>query len=184
VQLLDADIQTREVLTWKGVHVFHAHFSSCSQKLRIFLNCKNIAWESHPIDLGRLENLSPFYMGINRRGESIGAGYCVVCLCPTIDYQWLSARATACFAQRMVSAAWNVPADSPRSHSSCRVRGPDSDPANHSSRERSRSRIDLPFVTASRAVLARLVKRLAATRSGRRSRKGKAQGGADFLRRI
>jgi glutathione S-transferase len=68
VQLLDADIQTREVLTWKGVHVFHADFSSCSQKLRIFLNFKNIAWESHPIDLGRLENLSPFYMGINPRG--------------------------------------------------------------------------------------------------------------------
>jgi glutathione S-transferase len=68
MQLLDTDIQTREVLTWKGMHVFHAHFSSCSQKLRIFLNCKNIAWKSHPIDLGRLENLSPFYMGINPRG--------------------------------------------------------------------------------------------------------------------
>jgi glutathione S-transferase len=68
MQLLDRDIQTREVLSWKGVHVFHAHFSSCSQKLRIFLNCKNIAWESHPIDLGKVENLSPFYMGINPRG--------------------------------------------------------------------------------------------------------------------
>jgi len=68
VQLLDTDIQTREVLSWKGVHVFHAHLSSCSQKLRIFLNCKNIAWHSHPIDLNKIENLSPFYMGINPRG--------------------------------------------------------------------------------------------------------------------
>jgi glutathione S-transferase len=68
MQLLDTDIQTREVLTWKGVHVFHAHFSSCSQKLRIFLNCKNIAWTSHPIDLGKVENLNPFYMGVNPRG--------------------------------------------------------------------------------------------------------------------
>jgi len=68
VQLLDTDIQTREVLGWKGVHVFHAHLSSCSQKLCIFLNCKNITWQSHPIDLGKVENLSPFYMGINPRG--------------------------------------------------------------------------------------------------------------------
>ena len=68
MQLLDTDIQTREVLGWKGVHVFHAHLSSCSQKLRIFLNCKNITWQSHPIDLGKVENLSPFYMGINPRG--------------------------------------------------------------------------------------------------------------------
>ena len=68
MQLLDTDIQTREVLSWKGVHVFHAHLSSCSQKLRIFLNCKNIAWHSHPIDLNKIENLSPFYMGINPRG--------------------------------------------------------------------------------------------------------------------
>jgi glutathione S-transferase len=68
VRLLDTDIQTREVLGWKGVHVFHAHLSSCSQKLRIFLNCKDIPWHSHPIDLGKVENLSPFYMGINPRG--------------------------------------------------------------------------------------------------------------------
>src|ERR1700720_2105875 len=68
MQLLDTDIQTREVLSWKGVHVFHAHLSSCSQKLRVFLNCKNIAWHSHPVDLNKVENLGPYYMGINPRG--------------------------------------------------------------------------------------------------------------------
>jgi glutathione S-transferase len=68
MQLLDTDIQTREVLSWKGVHVFHAPLSSCSQKLRIFLNFKNIAWHSHPVDLNKVENLSPYYMGINPRG--------------------------------------------------------------------------------------------------------------------
>jgi glutathione S-transferase len=68
MQLLETDIRTREVLSWKGVHVFHAHFSSCSQKLRMFLNFKNLEWESHPIDLGKIENLSPFYLGINPRG--------------------------------------------------------------------------------------------------------------------
>ena len=51
VQLVDSDIKTREVLGWKGVHVLHFAGSSCSQKLRIFLNLKGIAWESHPVDL-------------------------------------------------------------------------------------------------------------------------------------
>jgi glutathione S-transferase len=32
------------------------------------LNCKNIAWHSHPVDLNKVENLSPYYMGINPRG--------------------------------------------------------------------------------------------------------------------
>jgi glutathione S-transferase len=68
VQLLESDIRTREVLGWKGVHVFHAHFSSCSQKLRMFLNFKGIDWVSHPLDLGKTENLTPFYLGINPRG--------------------------------------------------------------------------------------------------------------------
>ena len=51
VQLVEADIRTREVLGWKGVHVLHFSGSSCSQKLRIFLNLKGIPWQSHPIDL-------------------------------------------------------------------------------------------------------------------------------------
>ena len=46
VQLLDCDIRTREVLDWKGVHVLHFIGSSCSQKLRVFLNLKGIPWES------------------------------------------------------------------------------------------------------------------------------------------
>ena len=47
VQLVDSDIRTREVLDWKGVHVLHYMGSSCSQKLRIFLNLKGIPWQSH-----------------------------------------------------------------------------------------------------------------------------------------
>ena len=68
VQLADADITTREVLDWKGMHVFHYPFSSCSQKLRIFLNLKGIEWQSHVVDLQNKENLSPWYVGINPRG--------------------------------------------------------------------------------------------------------------------
>jgi glutathione S-transferase len=68
VQLVDADIKTREVLTWKGVHVLHFVGSSCSQKLRIFLNLKGIPWQSHPIDLPGNENFRPWFLGINPRG--------------------------------------------------------------------------------------------------------------------
>jgi glutathione S-transferase len=68
VQLVDSDIKTREVLGWKGVHVLHFAGSSCSQKLRIFLNLKGIAWESHPIDLPGHENFGPWFLGINPRG--------------------------------------------------------------------------------------------------------------------
>lgn len=68
VQLIDSDIKTREVLGWKGVHVLHFSGSSCSQKLRIFLNLKNIPWTSHPVDLPGYENMQPWFLGINPRG--------------------------------------------------------------------------------------------------------------------
>lgn len=68
VQLLDADIRTREVVSWKGIHVFHDPGSSCSQKLRIFLNLKGIEWESHPIDVLGKENIGEYYLGVNPRG--------------------------------------------------------------------------------------------------------------------
>jgi ganglioside-induced differentiation-associated protein 1 len=68
VQLVDTDIKTREVLGWNGVHVFHFMGSSCSQKLRIFLNLKGITWESHSVDLMAGENFQPWFLGINPRG--------------------------------------------------------------------------------------------------------------------
>jgi glutathione S-transferase len=68
VQLIDGDIRTREVLGWKGVHVLHYPGSSCSQKLRIFLNLKGIRWESHLVDLHANENFDPWFLGINPRG--------------------------------------------------------------------------------------------------------------------
>jgi glutathione S-transferase len=68
VQLVDTDIKTREVIGWKGVHVLHFMGSSCSQKLRVFLNLKNIPWHSHPVDLPNNENMQPWFLGINPRG--------------------------------------------------------------------------------------------------------------------
>ncbi len=68
VQLVDSDIKTREVLDWQGVHILHFMGSSCSQKLRVFLNLKGIPWQSHPIDLFTNENFQPWFLGINPRG--------------------------------------------------------------------------------------------------------------------
>ena len=68
VQLLESDIQTKEVLDWQGLHLFHFPSSSCSQKTRVCLNLKNIDWQSHLVDLGARENYSKYYLGINPRG--------------------------------------------------------------------------------------------------------------------
>src|SRR5689334_14935888 len=42
--------------------------SSCSQKLRIFLNLKGIKWEPHLVDLFTNENFKPWFLGVNPRG--------------------------------------------------------------------------------------------------------------------
>src|SRR5204863_9569893 len=68
VQLVESDIKTPEVLDWKGVHVLHFMGSSCSQKVRVFLNVKGIPWESHHVDLMANENFRPWFLGINPRG--------------------------------------------------------------------------------------------------------------------
>ena len=68
VMLLDKDIQTKEVLQWKGLHLFHFSSSTCSQKTRIFLRLKGIEWESHHLNLALKEHLKPWFMGINPRG--------------------------------------------------------------------------------------------------------------------
>ena len=69
VQLIDSDIKTREVLGWRGVHVLHFSGSSCSQKLRIFLNLKGISWESHPSTPAN-ENFQPGHGNIERAVRS------------------------------------------------------------------------------------------------------------------
>ena len=68
VKLLDSEIRTREVRNWKGLHLFHAGLSSCSQNTRIFLAEKNLPWESHPVNIAANENISEYFLGINPRG--------------------------------------------------------------------------------------------------------------------
>jgi glutathione S-transferase len=68
VRLADEDVRTREVTAWTGIHVLHHPVSSCSQKLRIFLNLKGIPWHSRVIDLAANANMSEWFLGINPRG--------------------------------------------------------------------------------------------------------------------
>ncbi len=68
MQLPDETVTTQEVKSWQGIHLLHFHGSSCSQKVRIFLAEKRIAWESHPVDLLRQEHTRPWFLGINSRG--------------------------------------------------------------------------------------------------------------------
>ncbi|MDA8815560.1 glutathione S-transferase N-terminal domain-containing protein, partial [Luminiphilus sp.] len=68
VQLLESDIETKEVLKWRGVHLIHFQGSACSQKTRIFLNLKGIDWAPRPLNLATQENFKPWFLGINPRG--------------------------------------------------------------------------------------------------------------------
>lgn len=68
VQLHGTDIRTKEVLDWQGLHVFHGRMSSCSQKLRIFLNLKGIEWHGHEMNLAESETWSDWFLGVNPRG--------------------------------------------------------------------------------------------------------------------
>ncbi|MBL6954866.1 MAG: glutathione S-transferase family protein [Alphaproteobacteria bacterium] len=68
VQLSDGDIHTREVLDWRGLHILHGRMSSCSQKLRIFLNLKGIDWQGHEMNLAASETYLDWFLGINPRG--------------------------------------------------------------------------------------------------------------------
>jgi glutathione S-transferase len=68
MQISPEAIQTKEVLSWDGVHLLHYPMSSCSQKVRIFLGEKQISWVSHPVDLSKNEQKSSWYLGINSAG--------------------------------------------------------------------------------------------------------------------
>ncbi len=50
------------------LELYHHDQSTCSQKVRICLAEKGVAWESRPVDLANEENLSPDYLAINPNG--------------------------------------------------------------------------------------------------------------------
>ena len=53
VKLLETDVTTDEVKNWHGINILHFQGSSCSQKLRIFLNEKKNRLEKSSHRLGQ-----------------------------------------------------------------------------------------------------------------------------------
>lgn len=67
--LLDPDeMTTKEVQSWQGLHLLHYDLSSCSQKVRIVMRELCIDFMSHPVNLMKGENRTPWYLGINAKG--------------------------------------------------------------------------------------------------------------------
>ena len=64
----DEAVTTEEVKSWQGLHLLHFRTSSCSQKVRVLLREKGLAWTSHPVNLAAQKHVSPWYLGINPRG--------------------------------------------------------------------------------------------------------------------
>lgn len=60
--------ETKEVTTWRGLHLFHFGMSNCSQRVRIMLEEKGLEWTSHYVDIPKGDNLTEFYQGINPNG--------------------------------------------------------------------------------------------------------------------
>ena len=57
-----------EIIYMEGVHLFHFALSSCSQRVRFALEEKQVDWQSHHIDLNKLENVSERYQSIHPKG--------------------------------------------------------------------------------------------------------------------
>lgn len=60
--------QSPEILQMQGLHLFHAGMSNCSMRVRLLLDEKGLTWTSHPLDLGKQENLTDGYLRINPKG--------------------------------------------------------------------------------------------------------------------
>jgi glutathione S-transferase len=50
------------------LELYHAHISTCSQKVRLCLAEKGLAWTSHPIEFATGEHLTPAYLELNPNG--------------------------------------------------------------------------------------------------------------------
>jgi len=52
----------------RGLHLYHYAGSNCAMRVRITLEEKGLAWESHHLDLLKKEHLTQEYFGINPNG--------------------------------------------------------------------------------------------------------------------
>ena len=57
-----------EAKALRGLHLYHFGMSNCSQRVRIVLHEKGLAWTSHHVDLSRDEHATPKFIAINPKG--------------------------------------------------------------------------------------------------------------------
>lgn len=60
--------KNKELLNYKGLHLYHAGVSNCSMRVRMTLEEKQLPWTSHHIDLFKKEHLTQDYFDINPKG--------------------------------------------------------------------------------------------------------------------
>lgn len=58
-----------EVRALRGLHLYHFHGSNSSQKVRVCLDEKRLAWVSHPVDLDWSDHVAPAFLAINPKGQ-------------------------------------------------------------------------------------------------------------------
>lgn len=57
-----------KVKTLAGLHLYHDPLSSCAMRARMVLAEKHLPWQSHVIDLAKMEHATPEYQSINPNG--------------------------------------------------------------------------------------------------------------------
>ena len=58
----------KEVLGFKGLHLYHSALSNCAMRVRMTLAEKDLPWTSHHLDITKKEHITPEYFGINPNG--------------------------------------------------------------------------------------------------------------------
>jgi glutathione S-transferase len=60
--------KNKEVLDFKGLHLYHSALSNCAMRVRLVLEEKKLPWTSHHLDITKKEHITPEYFGINPNG--------------------------------------------------------------------------------------------------------------------
>jgi len=58
----------KEVLEFKGLHLYHSALSNCAMRVRMTLEEKGLPWVDHHLDITKKEHITPEYFGINPNG--------------------------------------------------------------------------------------------------------------------
>lgn len=60
--------ENKDVLDFKGLHLYHSSVSNCSMRVVITLEEKGVPWTSHHLNIVKKEHITPEYFGINPNG--------------------------------------------------------------------------------------------------------------------